>query len=137
MPAPSSLSLRLETKGGDTAITSVESVLAALGPARQAETGERLAQFICSFLNGGGDDGNLFRGEFTGNAAGGAIELVGLKILPSERYLELVAAFAVEREDVSLRLVHGWPILSVGSVAAPTVAEAAGESILGGEGSAA
>lgn len=42
---------------------------------------------------------------------------------PSKRHFELVAAIAAERK-LEIIVSHGWPILSVGGVAVPTVTEA-------------
>lgn len=113
---------------------SFEALAAALDPA--GEVGKRLAELVGGFVDGSSDGRDLFRCEVSADATGGALELVGLQILPSQALLELVTAFAVEREDVSLVFRHGWPILSVGRVAAPTIAKAGGESIAPGGGAA-
>ena len=69
---------------------------------------------------------------------GRATVLEGFEIEPSDLFLKLVAAIAVERDSYAarvMRFVHGWPILSVASPRA-TVTEAVGESIPGGGGDA-
>lgn len=53
---------------------------------------------------------------------------------PTKRHRELVAAIAAERK-LEVIESHGWPILSVGGVAVPTVADAGGVASLSGESS--
>lgn len=100
---------------------------------------EKLAGEIDAFRdeirNGVLDSGDIVRIEGASAAAARADGLdCAVCFLPGERYREFVAAIAGEW---NLQVVdrHGWPVLSVASGPA-TVADAAGESILGGEGAA-
>lgn len=67
------------------------------------------------------DGGDLFVCEVIDGGGGQAVE-VGVVIKPHRRYRELVDAIA---RDFDCRLddsFHDWPILSLGGVAAPSVA---------------
>lgn len=74
----------------------------------------------------------LFR-EPINLTASGANKVESFEFQPSDGYLELFTAVAAHRQaHVFFR--HGWPLVSVGCVTTPTVAEAEGESILLGGG---
>jgi hypothetical protein len=132
-----SVKVQLSCTGLEDAKASLESLASVLDPAGpKVEAEHLLAEFIANLRVGADDGGNICRFETLADAAGGTLELVSIKVLPSDRFLELMTAIAGERDDVSFVLRHGWPILSVGRVAAPTVAEAGGESIAPGGGPA-
>lgn len=67
------------------------------------------------------DECDLFRVEIALRTAGGAADHDILRILPSEGYIKLVAAVAMDCGGEAV-VSHGWPILSVVSPNA-TVAE--------------
>ena len=71
----------------------------------------------------GDDRSGLFRCEAIDLSASGAGDLHSLRVMPDERYIELIAAVTIDGGPYVSGFVHGWPILSVGS-SIPTVAEA-------------
>jgi hypothetical protein len=130
------LEMRLSVEGGASAALSARLVLDVLVAAGGVPEGlvERFPDFFDAEGSGAVtqlrlDAGNLFGTEPIDDAALRAGKFI---LKPSERYLELVAAVARDR-DVPVNLdLHGWPILSLVSADSANVAEAAGESILGG-----
>jgi len=128
MTEVASINIGLATTGMDDASASLESIAAVLDPAGpKVEAEHLLAEFIAGLRVGADEGVDICRFETLANATSGAIELVSIKVLPSERFLELMTAIARERDDVSLVFSHGWPILSV-AVPTTTVAEAGGAS---------
>lgn len=109
------------------ASAAMRQSLASVGDALDALNGvsNHVLDLLDRVLMGGDNSGDLVRIEAAGVAAGGAVDLQCLKILPGDRYLELVTAIAGQVQPDPVRLVHGWPILSPPQRAehAPTVAE--------------
>lgn len=56
-------------------------------------------------------------------------KLNGFEIKPSDRYKIFCSAVAEKLNTHSIRVVHGWPILSVGMPLYPTVAAGDGDTI--------
>jgi hypothetical protein len=88
----------------------------------------------CSFTEAGVELGpdafDLFRVEVVDEAAL-RTDKISVRVDPNDRYLELVSAISGDVDSrFDLHFDHGWPILSVGGVAAPTVAEGRDESIV-------
>ena len=109
---------------------SVASIAAALDVLPQGVADGFREQFIALT-----ESGDLFGGEAIGLAAGGAGELKCFEILPSDRYVELVAALAGAADAHPVRFTHGWPVLSVVESSA-IVAEAGGDENASGGGAA-
>lgn len=108
------VTLVLKTSGMEDANASFTSLACVFGPSGpQSDVEKLLVEFLLSRIDGGDDAPDLIRSEFFGNLTSRAIELHSLKILPSDRYVELVSAVADEREDLLISFRHGWPILSL------------------------
>lgn len=120
--------------GFDAASASFGSVADVLGASNGALEG--VAEGFADGLMLGDDIGDLVRIEPIGGPAVRASELKGFEILPGDRYLELVTALTGDGNAHVAGVRHGWPILSVGRVAAPTLAEGRGASspLAGGPG---
>ncbi|UYY60128.1 hypothetical protein [Sphingomonas sp. S2-65] len=104
--------LKLETVGLDAALQSIASLGAAV------HVSDRVAQRLVDAFDSGlvlGDDlVSLFRREPIDGAAGGASELHRVRVVPSDRYIELVSAICADGDPTFSRTVlHGWPILSL------------------------
>lgn len=104
-------------------LLSISEYIASLGDASQG-----VINLLGGFIDRTDDLRDLIRCECLANSTGGTLELVSIKVLPSETFFELISTITVEREDVSVVLRHGWPILSVATDSA-TVTTDAGESI--------
>ncbi len=110
----------------ETAVAAEQSVLAlvqVLAEAGLAESLESITGLSDRYGLGLTDERDFFRVELALGSASRAADEDVLRILPSQAYIELVAAVAVDcgRETV---VSHGWPILSVES-RVTTVAEGA------------
>ncbi len=124
--------LHVKVCGAEEARASIDSMIAV---------NSALPQVFELLLQGGfrglilGDDvGDIVVIKPVDRAASGAGVLECLQILPSDRYLELASAIVRERQnEIALEYRPRWPILSVGVVAVPTVADAGGVASLSGE----
>lgn len=137
-PFELSLGLKVVPADSELIVSSFRSVCDALGTSELAR--EIVADgFPDLFDSTRGSDGcelefkssdSLFVCNFHMSAL--RADGLTLRLEPSERYLELVATVA---GYLKLDIVdsHGWPVLSLAADTA-SVAEAAGESILGGGG---
>lgn len=124
--------LRIEIIGPGAAQTSIDSVIAA--QAALPQVFELLLQGKFRSLILGDDVADLIVVKSLDCATTGARVLECLQVLPSDRYLEFAAAIVAEgQNEIALNILHGWPILSVGVVAVPTVADAGGVASLSGE----
>lgn len=112
-----SLTVRVDFAAPALSFLSVAAVVVTLGDAS-----ESCARLSDEFAMAGDDTGNLFVAKPVLNPAGGALVAEGVKVHPSDRYLELVAAIANEAKARVVFSDHGWPILSVGE-GSPTVTE--------------
>lgn len=119
----------------DNAVQSIQSALAAIEAAGSAPHG-----FDDFFARGGSDLGadlredavDLLFAEPVLRTADGALECA---LKPSQRYIELVAAVARDRNVAFNLNVHGWPVLSI--VSPNTIlADAGGAAIPPAEGCA-
>lgn len=116
--------LRIEFVGFEALRASVESIAACIS----AQLAQRLCDAGFRGIVLGDDTSDLILVEPVGRAAVGAFVLEPLKVSPSDRYLEFVAAIAAHGDAEISRYEHGWPILSsVGR--STTMAEGAAESI--------
>lgn len=125
MSAAGHIALSLDTEGFDAFLAAFAELPVGIL--------DGLAELLGEYIDGTRDFSDLLRFESVASSASGALKLCSVKILPSNVLLELMAAFAWYREDVSLGFSHGWPVLSLAADTA-SVAEAAEESILGGGG---
>lgn len=116
--------MRLSVEGLASAVETSEGVL------------DRLVEAGFGSLIFGDDLSGLFRCEAIDGAATGAFELHGFRVMPDERYIELVSAITRDGNPYVSGLVHGWPILSV-VARTTTVAEAGGAATAPGGGPAA
>jgi hypothetical protein len=116
------VSLTLTVTGGAAAKVSADALVDALDRLGNDRAGPFRHRLMTLY-----ESGDLFVAEPACRSAGGAAILNGLQLEPSDRYRELVAAIADECDDVSIRVTHGWPILSDSS--AVSLAELAVESI--------
>lgn len=108
----------------DTAAAAQQSISALVDALSQPglfEAFEDLASLSDRYGLGLTDERDLVRVELSLRSAGGAADDDVFRILPSEGYVELVAAIAMDCGGEAF-VSHGWPILSVG-VASQTVAE--------------
>jgi hypothetical protein len=94
-------------------IASLSSFIASVKPF------DHLIEFIdCKLARRTGDKtvlldnlGNLIVGELVGNPAIRAGESQRLQIKPTDRHIKLCAALASNRDNCTVRVCHGWPIL--------------------------
>lgn len=128
------LSVGVDGAANEGAVASFHSVRAALEHI-PLNVFEGLTENILGLFVLGDHGGDLFVCEPVGLAAAGASELQGLKVSPSKRYNELVTAIAASGHGYGIRVVHGWPILSVDD-RKPTVTEAGAVTSRSGEGAA-
>jgi len=125
------LILTVDSAAATASITALARVLGAV---------DGLAESLAAAGFGGlilcNDFAGLFRCESVDGAAAGAGVLHGMRIVPDERYLELVAAIVAQGNAYISGDAHGWPILSVVASYPSTVAEAGAETIGPGGGAA-
>ena len=100
---------------------SIDALAQALAGAGLLEALESLTRLSDRYGLGLTDERDLFRVELALRTAGGAADNDVLRVLPSEGYIKLVAAVAMDCGGETV-VSHGWPILSVVSPKA-TVAE--------------
>lgn len=113
-------------------LASVARALDVLDPELVSHTA--LKQFVCDAVEVPEGISSLFRSNSSARLTGGALDKFVVSFDPSERYLELVAAIAVDCENLTVFFSHGWPLLSVGTDSPPTVTEAGGARNLTGGG---
>lgn len=103
------LNLRVEVNGAsfDAARQSIESLCAAVDAAQGVDGG------LPDGLVLPDDASDLIRGEVVDSPTSGAVKLNCIEIQPSDQHLELVAAIAAHGNSYSVRVTHGWPVLSV------------------------
>ncbi|MEO7469802.1 MAG: hypothetical protein ABIV36_22565 [Sphingobium limneticum] len=124
--------LTFAANGAEHATASMASLVATLEAL--PEVAELLLQGSFRSLVLGDNVSDLIVIKPVDAPTSGAGVLECVQILPSDRYLEFVAAIVSDREnEISSEIRHGWPILSVGVVAVPTVADAGGVASLSGE----
>jgi len=102
------LAITVDSEGAQRSIASLTAALVA-----DPGLAETLCQRGFRGLVFGEDLGGLFRCEAIDAAASGAGVLHGLRILPDERYLELVSAIVLDGKAHVAADCHGWPILSL------------------------
>lgn len=112
------------------AAESIGSVRVALAAQETADGVDRAIPDAGTLFDNVDD---LFRCEPVDGAAVRAAEIQGFEIKPTDRYSELVAAIASDRDQYTVRVRHGWPILSL-APRTTTVADAVGVENLDGGG---
>ena len=116
------LAIAVDIAATEAATESFRSVAAALEHVPR-DFLDGLSELDLGVFVLGDDRSDLIVCEPIGFPATGARKLQGLKVSPSERYNELVAAIAGSGDGYGIRIIHGWPILS-GDDRKPTVTEA-------------
>ncbi|MCH2238783.1 MAG: hypothetical protein MK060_12940 [Blastomonas sp.] len=91
---------------------SIDALARAMSAAPLLEALEDLKGLSDRYGLGLTDERDLFRVEIALRTAGGAADHDILRILPSEGYIKLVAAVAMDCGGEAV-VSHGWPILSV------------------------
>lgn len=122
------LVLNVDTRGAAASFSSLAAAIEAVDGVTDKLCGAGFSSFVL-----GHDLSGLLRCEAVDSVAARAGELHGLRIVPDERYVELVAALTRDGNPYTSGFLHGWPILSVVG-RTPTVAEAGGEAIAPGGG---
>lgn len=116
-------------------LLSVKRALEVLDPELVSHVA--LKQFVCDAIDIPDGLQSLFRSNASARLTGGALDKFVVTFDPSERYLELVAAIAVDCKNLTVVFCHGWPLLSVDADTPSTLTEAGGVRNLTGGGQAA
>jgi hypothetical protein len=114
------LNLHVSVSGREEMQRSMDALVAFLRALEGSGEG-----FLCKLKLLAETSGGVIVDSVDGTT-GGAGELQALRVLPNERYLELVSAVALHF-DANIAFDHGWPILS-SVTGSPTMTEGRGGS---------
>lgn len=105
-----SLTLGVDKNAAMRSIDSIASLVESSPdlPQRLADRG--FASLVC-----GEDMSGLFRGEAVADPEMADAELLVIRIVPEQRFLQLAAAIVAEGDALISEEVDGWPILSPAS----------------------
>lgn len=126
-PEQADITFHADTSG---VVASLRSVLDVLAASRSAtETFLKFFPGVLNELPSGdfdlSDDGlSKFFVDAIDIPASRASDLVTIEFNPSKLFLEFITALVANERCAQTTLRHGWPILSVGCLGTPTVAEA-------------